>query len=540
MNYFVDVLKVKILHIFDYKILQRYLVREWFRTFLPSFTCFEFLMFLGFAIQLLHKGLDIIALRAIVPHLFIQATPYSIPAALLTATTMTYGRMSADREIIAIQTSGIHKNKIIIPILIIGVFFSLITLGLTSEILPRSCYKIILLQERAVNNVLAGRLVNFQKKIDLHPYQIYVGHMEDNISKDIAVIQYADDYVTDVILAEEGAIKMNDEQSKVLLTLWNGEFIKPDYKNIIDIPRLGTFNETTFEIPLKEKRRESSTKYLTVFQLCRNNNEIKEALGKNTEPTTDLTKDKDSLAKEYSKHQSELNDLSRKRQKLLLELKRSNQNMERQKSRIIGLENQCKIAKNYVLVANENLIQVKKEMKTGRSMEDLDRKVMQIKETIEREKQRIYNIEQKIATARKIHTDEVKNIASVSQTLSEVNVRRDILLEQSGVFENKLDIATKNELIRKNNISIHKRLSQALSCITFMIIGIPLGIKLRSGHLMIGFGASFMVIVFFYYPLVVTGIVLAENTFIPVVLAIWGANIILFVGGMFIFRKVFR
>ncbi|OHB83108.1 MAG: hypothetical protein A3J73_07210 [Planctomycetes bacterium RIFCSPHIGHO2_02_FULL_38_41] len=173
-------------------------------------------------------------------------------------------------------------------------------------------------------------------------------------------------------------------------------------------------------------------------------------------------------------------------------------------------------------------------------MEDLDRKVMQIKETIEREKQRIYNIEQKIATARKIHTDEAKNIASVSQTLSEVNVRRDILLEQSGVFENKLDIATKNELIRKNNISIHKRLSQALSCITFMIIGIPLGIKLRSGHLMIGFGASFMVILFFYYPLVVTGIVLAENTFIPVVLAIWGANIILFVGGMFIFRKVFR
>jgi lipopolysaccharide export LptBFGC system permease protein LptF len=540
MNYFVDVLKVKILHIFDYKILQRYLVREWFRTFLPSFTCFEFLMFLGFAIQLLHKGLDIIALRAIVPHLFIQATPYSIPAALLTATTMTYGRMSADREIIAIQTSGIHKNKIIIPILIIGVFFSLITLGLTSEILPRSCFKIILLQERAVNNVLAGRLVNFQKKIDLHPYQIYVGRMEDNISKDIAVIQYADDYVTDVILAEEGAIKMDDEQSKVLLTLWNGEFIKPDYKNIIDIPRLGTFNETTFEIPLKEKRRESSTKYLTVFQLCRNNNEINEALGKNTEPTTDLTKDKDSLAKEYSKHKSELNDLSRKRQKLLLELKRSNQNMERQKSRIIGLENQCKIAKNYVLVANENLIQVKKEMKTGRSMEDLDRKVMQIKETIEREKQRIYNIEQKIATTRKIHTDEVKNITSVTQTLSEVNVRRDILLEQSGMFENKLDIATKNELIRKNNISIHKRLSQALSCITFMIIGIPLGIKLRSGHLMIGFGASFMVILFIYYPLVVTGIVLAENTFMPVVLAIWGANIILFVGGMFIFRKVFR
>ena len=128
--------------IFTSKILQRYLAREWFRTFLPSFVCFELLIFLGFAIQLLHKGLDIVALRALIPHLFIQASPYSIPSALLTATAMTYGRMSADHEIIAIQTSGVHILKIITPVLAIGAIFSLITLALSAEILPRSCYKI--------------------------------------------------------------------------------------------------------------------------------------------------------------------------------------------------------------------------------------------------------------------------------------------------------------------------------------------------------------------------------------------------------------
>src|SRR3989339_1692598 len=185
------------LKIFVYKILQRYLVREWLRTFLPSFACFEFLMFLGFTIQLLHKGLDIIALRALIPHLFIQAAPYSIPSALLTATAMTYGRMSADHEIIAIQTSGVHIHKIITPILVIGIVFSIITLALSAEILPRSCFKIILLHERAINNVLAGSLASFQKKIDLYTYQIYIGSVEDNVNKDIVVIEYAYDYVTD-------------------------------------------------------------------------------------------------------------------------------------------------------------------------------------------------------------------------------------------------------------------------------------------------------------------------------------------------------
>ena len=223
--------------IFTSQILQRYLVREWFRTFLPSFACFEFLIFLGFAIQLLHKGLDIVALRALIPHLFIQAAPDSIPAALLTATAMTYGRMSADHEIVAIQASGVHIHKIITPILVIGIVFSIIALALSAEVLPRSRYKIILLQERAINNtVLAGRLASFQKKIDLYPYQIYIGSVEDNVSKDIAVIEYANDFVTDVILAEEGTIKMDESGNKILFTLYRGEFIKPNYKKSGEIP----------------------------------------------------------------------------------------------------------------------------------------------------------------------------------------------------------------------------------------------------------------------------------------------------------------
>src|SRR3990167_8024714 len=126
--------------LFTNQILQRYLVREWFRTFLPSFVCFEFLIFLGFAIQLLHKGLDIVALRALIPHLFIQASPFSIPSALLTATTMAYGRMSADHKIIDIQAGGGHIHKINLPNIAIGFVFSIKTLAISAEILPRSCY----------------------------------------------------------------------------------------------------------------------------------------------------------------------------------------------------------------------------------------------------------------------------------------------------------------------------------------------------------------------------------------------------------------
>lgn len=527
-------------NLFTVKILQRYIVSEWFRTFLPSFLCFEVLIFLGFAIQLLHKGLDIIALRALIPHLFIQASPFSIPSALLTATSMTYGRMSADHEIVAIQASGIHFRKIITPVMALGIIFSIITLGLSAELLPRSCFKMTLLQERAINNLLAGRLSSFQKKIDLYPYQIYIGSTKDNVNKDIAVIEHANDYVMNVILAEEGTIRMDESENKLLLTLYRGEFIKPNYKKSGEIPRVGVFDETTFEISLKEKKRESSTKYLTVFQLLKHNSEINETLADRQKTSSNLKKDNDALNIELTKYREDIGTISRKREKLTTALKRSNENLARQKSKIEGLENECKIAKNYILVANENLIQVKRESKSGISSEGLNTKIMQIKETIEKEKQRIYSIEQNIATIRKLQANELKNIDSLTRSLSEINAQRNELLNISRVIDADLTIANKEELIRKNDISIHKRLSQALSCITFAIIGIPLGIKLRSGHLMIGFGASFMVILFLYYPLMVTGIVLAENCLMPLAPAIWGANIIIFTGGMFIFRKLYR
>lgn len=164
---------------------------------------------------------------------------------------------------------------------------------------------------------------------------------------------------------------------------------------------------------------------------------------------------------------------------------------------------------------------------------------MQIKETIEDEKQRIYSIEQKIATAKKTQSDEMKNIDSLSQSISEIDAEWDALFKKSNAIESDISIVDKEALIRKNTVSIHKRLSQALSCMSFIIIGIPLGIRLRSRHLMVGFGASFMVILLIYYPLVVTGFVLAEDTSMPVTPALWGANGIIFLGGAFLLRKLF-
>ncbi len=148
---------------FNINILHRYLVKELFRTFLPSLMCFEFVLLLGFSIQLLHKGLDVPSVFSVLPYMVLYTLPHALPASLLTATVMTYGRLSADNEITAIKIAGIHLHNIVTPVVITGVFFSIITLYLNAEVLPRSYFKVRRLQERAVKRVLATHLINAKK-----------------------------------------------------------------------------------------------------------------------------------------------------------------------------------------------------------------------------------------------------------------------------------------------------------------------------------------------------------------------------------------
>jgi lipopolysaccharide export LptBFGC system permease protein LptF len=162
-------------------ILHRYLVKELLRTFIPAILCLEFLLVLGFSIQLLHKGLDVPSLFSVLPYMALYTIPHALPASLLTSTVMTYGRLSADNEITAIKVAGMHLHNIVTPIVVTGVIFSILTLYLNAEVLPRSYFKVRQLQEKAVKRVLATHFITAKKKIDFHPYQIYITSIEDGI-----------------------------------------------------------------------------------------------------------------------------------------------------------------------------------------------------------------------------------------------------------------------------------------------------------------------------------------------------------------------
>ncbi len=529
-------------------ILHRYLVKELLRTFVPAIFCLEFLLVLGFSVQLLHKGLDVPSLFSVLPYMAIYTIPHALPASLLTSTVMTYGRLSADNEITAIKVAGMHLHHIVTPIVVTGVIFSILTLYLNAEVLPRSYFKVRELQEKAVKRVLATHFITAKKKIDFHPYQIYITSIEDGVYRNIAVFEYADDYIVNILLAEEGEIEVGESGSRILLTLRRGEFIRPDIKNNIDTPKTGNFEEAVFEIPLRQKLRHKALKYATLTSLIAQRGEIEGKLSGSGKLFKDPEKTVKATWREVSAIDVEKKGVESKLRKAEVELKKSKAKIPKQEGAIKRAKFDISVFENYINVARSNISKLKLEREIEedtkilgfdlRGEEEFKKNVSLIEKIIEKEKRRIKKAKRKMSIAERAIENENKKIEDTGLAIKEFLRSEEALRKERLVLIERVGVAENQKMSRELSINIHKRLSPSLASLSFILIGIPLGIMTRSNNMLISLGISFILILFIYYPLVATGLILADSMNFPIIPSVWAANAVNLILSIYLFSRI--
>jgi lipopolysaccharide export system permease protein len=114
------------------RILTRYILLEMLTVFLVttgSLTVFIFLGLIGKAA--VDNGLGVGPILRLLPYLLPQAMQFSVPGALLLATTVVYGRVSSSNEIVAVKSLGISPMVMLWPTLIMAfvVSFSAVALN---------------------------------------------------------------------------------------------------------------------------------------------------------------------------------------------------------------------------------------------------------------------------------------------------------------------------------------------------------------------------------------------------------------------------
>jgi lipopolysaccharide export system permease protein len=88
-------------------------------------------------------------------------------------------------------------------------------------------------------------------------------------------------------------------------------------------------------------------------------------------------------------------------------------------------------------------------------------------------------------------------------------------------------------------VEVHKKYSIPFACIVFILIGAPLGIMARKGGLAIGFSLSIAFFLIYWISLIL-GESLANDGTISPFLAMWGANILVGVLGIYLVIKAVR
>jgi LPS export ABC transporter permease LptG/LPS export ABC transporter permease LptF len=82
-------------------------------------------------------------------------------------------------------------------------------------------------------------------------------------------------------------------------------------------------------------------------------------------------------------------------------------------------------------------------------------------------------------------------------------------------------------------IELYKRFSYPAACLVLMLVGVPLGVTSRRGGKSSAWVFTILLVIL-YYSLSLVGIAMGRQNWIPTFLAVWSANILFAIGGLFL------
>ncbi|HLG28668.1 MAG TPA: LptF/LptG family permease, partial [Candidatus Brocadiales bacterium] len=283
---------------------------------------------------------------------------------------------------------------------------------------------------------------------------------------------------------------------------------------------------------------------------------VTQELGDPRELSKHPRKVKEKTLKEILTLDGELKQLLEEQEIIASRVKDANENITKQAAKIEALKEEIKLSEQHIAKAKTNVEQILRELKNKEEEQRLGsirlfneedteedngtEKITQINERISKEQQRIQEARQYISALEESQKLEKATIEGATPSLDELKKQENELKEKRTGLVARLEKAKKQELEHETSITIHKRLSPSLSCLVFVLIGIPLGIMTRCGNILISIGISFVLVLILYYPLVMAGWVLADGMILPVIPALWGANFIVGTVGIVFFQRVFR
>jgi len=206
-----------------FRTLERYVLRELLRTFALALLAITFVFFLGTSFRLVKDGLTYWMILRSLPFAVPYTFPYSVPMAFLIALTLTYGRLVADREVLACESSGVPPRALAPPAVLLAVLLALGSLVLQSSFIPWCHQRKAEIQRQGLELLLSlGSGYHFSYVFQQEGFDIYAYHHDGPHLVGVVIHQDLDDQPM-TIVAERGEVARvaSSDGDSVVISLTN-------------------------------------------------------------------------------------------------------------------------------------------------------------------------------------------------------------------------------------------------------------------------------------------------------------------------------
>jgi lipopolysaccharide export system permease protein len=177
---------------------------------------------LRFIDRFAEAGVPLAAFPLLAWILLTRYSVYALPSALVFGVLLSFGRMSADGEIIAMRASGVSVRRILPPVLAIGLLASSAIAWVLFEVEPRGNLQLRELERELLQSVRVVRAGEFRS---VGPRTIYVHEVGDETCplQGVMVSDSSDERGTLYIAARCGLLRSSEaEEDALVLELVDG------------------------------------------------------------------------------------------------------------------------------------------------------------------------------------------------------------------------------------------------------------------------------------------------------------------------------
>lgn len=207
-------------------ILKRYILKEHISPFLISLLVVTFVLLIDRIIDLIDLIVEKQLPASIVIEVFGLSLPYmlalSIPMAVLVATILAFGRMSVDREIIAVKSSGVNIYAMLGPLIIAALMLTGLMVYFNHWFLPDTNHRLknLMLKVAYYKPMTIIEAGEYNHLLD---YTVWCAENTEKELKNVLIYDRSETRFPRTIYAETGEVIQMNNGNALRIILKNGE-----------------------------------------------------------------------------------------------------------------------------------------------------------------------------------------------------------------------------------------------------------------------------------------------------------------------------